>query len=77
MSKPAKNVLELPLADRGLLALKAAIEKVIKEQLERVCPFIFGVTANSSLFLPKNWPRAVTESGNNGLLSDGCTPKKL
>lgn len=38
MSKPPTNVLELPLADRGLLALKAAVEKVIKQHAREGLP---------------------------------------
>ena len=38
MSKPPANVLELPLSDRGLLALKAAVEKVIEEHAREGLP---------------------------------------
>lgn len=38
MIKPPPNVLELPLADRGLLALKAAVEKVIEEHAREGLP---------------------------------------
>lgn len=35
---PPPNVLELPLAERGLLALKAAVEKVIEERAREGLP---------------------------------------
>lgn len=38
MSKPPAKVLELPLADRGLLALKASVEKVIEEHAREGLP---------------------------------------
>ena len=38
MIKPPPNVLELPLADRGLLALKAAVERVIEEHAREGLP---------------------------------------
>lgn len=38
MSKPPANVLKLPLADRGLLALKAAVEKVVEEHAREGLP---------------------------------------
>ena len=38
MTKPPQNVLELPLADRGLLALRAAVEKVIEEHAREGLP---------------------------------------
>ncbi len=41
MIKPPPNILELPLADRGLLALKAAVEKVIEEHAREGLPLYF------------------------------------
>jgi len=38
MTKPPKTVLELPLPDRGLLALRAAVEKVIEEHAREALP---------------------------------------
>jgi len=38
MTKPPQNVLELPLAERGLMALKAAVEKVIEEHAREGLP---------------------------------------
>lgn len=38
MTKPPQNVLELPLAERGLMALKAAVEKVIEEHVREGLP---------------------------------------
>lgn len=38
MVKPPPNVLELPLAERGLLALKAAVERVIEEHAREALP---------------------------------------
>jgi hypothetical protein len=33
MNKPSQSVLELPLAERGLMALKAAVENVTEEHV--------------------------------------------
>jgi len=41
MIKPPQNVLDMPLADRGLLALKAAVEKVIEEHAREGLPLYF------------------------------------
>ncbi len=41
MIKPPPNILELPLADRGLLALQAAVEKVIEEHAREGLPLYF------------------------------------
>jgi hypothetical protein len=38
MTKPPANVLDLPLPVRGLMALKAAVEKVIVEHARRGLP---------------------------------------
>jgi hypothetical protein len=38
MTKPPDSVLELPLAERGLLALKAAVERVIEEHAREGLP---------------------------------------
>ncbi len=38
MTKPPQNVLELPLPERGLLALRAAVEKVIEEHAREGLP---------------------------------------
>ena len=38
MIKPTPNFLKLPLADRGLLALKAAVERVIEEHAREGLP---------------------------------------
>ena len=38
MSKVPQNVLELPIAERGLTALKAAVEKVIVEHARQGLP---------------------------------------
>ena len=38
MIKPPRNVLEMPLAERSLLALKAAVEKVIEEHAREGLP---------------------------------------
>lgn len=38
MSKVPPNVLELPIAERGLTALKAAVEKVIVEHARQGLP---------------------------------------
>ncbi len=38
MIKPPANVLELPLSERGLMALKAAVEKVIDEHVREGLP---------------------------------------
>ena len=38
MSKVPQNVLELPIAERGLTALKAAVEKVIVEHARQSLP---------------------------------------
>jgi hypothetical protein len=38
MTKPPDGVLELPLAERGLLALKAAVERVIEEHAREGLP---------------------------------------
>ena len=38
MTKLSQSVLELPLAERGLLALKAAVEKVIEEHAREGLP---------------------------------------
>jgi hypothetical protein len=38
MIKPPPNVLELPLHERGLLALKAAVEEVIEEHAREGLP---------------------------------------
>lgn len=38
MIKPPPNVRELPLAERGLLALKAAVEKVFEEHAREGLP---------------------------------------
>lgn len=38
MTKPPQNVLELPLPERGLLALRAAVEKVIDEHAREGLP---------------------------------------
>jgi hypothetical protein len=38
MTKPTANILELPLAERGLMALKAAVEKVIEEHAREGLP---------------------------------------
>jgi len=38
MSKPSTNILELPLSERGLLALKAAVEKAIEEHAREGLP---------------------------------------
>ena len=41
MTKRPPNVLELPLADRGLLALRAAVEKAIEEHAREGLPMYF------------------------------------
>jgi hypothetical protein len=41
MIKQPQNVLELPLADRGLLALCAAVEKIIEEHAREGLPLYF------------------------------------
>ena len=38
MSKPSTNILELPLSERGLLALKAAVENAIEEHAREGLP---------------------------------------
>ncbi len=38
MAKLPQSVLELPMAERGLLALKAAVEKVIEERAREGLP---------------------------------------
>ena len=38
MNKPSTNILELPLSERGLLALKAAVEKTIEEHAREGLP---------------------------------------
>lgn len=38
MTRSPHSVLELPLAERGLLALKAAVEKVIEEHAREGLP---------------------------------------
>lgn len=38
MTKPPANVLDLPLEVRGLMALKAAVEKVVVEHAQRGLP---------------------------------------
>jgi len=38
MSKVPPNILELPIAERGLAALKAAVEKVIVEHARQGLP---------------------------------------
>lgn len=38
MTKPPANVLELPLEERALMALKAAVEKVIVEHARQGLP---------------------------------------
>ena len=38
MTKPPTNVLELPLQERALLALKAAVEEVIEEHAREGLP---------------------------------------
>ena len=38
MTKPPPDVLELPMAERGLMALKAAVEKVIEEHAREGLP---------------------------------------
>ncbi len=38
MSKPSTNILELPLSERGLLALKAAVENAIEEHAREGSP---------------------------------------
>lgn len=38
MIKPPSNIRELPLADRGLLALKAAVERVFEEHAREGLP---------------------------------------
>jgi len=38
MIKPPPNVLELPLSERGLMALRAAAEKVIEEHAREGLP---------------------------------------
>jgi hypothetical protein len=38
MIKRPANVLELPMAERGLMALKAAVEKVIEEHAREGLP---------------------------------------
>ncbi len=38
MAKLPQSVLELPLAERGLLALKAAVKKVIEEHAREGLP---------------------------------------
>ena len=38
MIKPPPSVLELPLSERGLLALKAAVERVIEEHAREGLP---------------------------------------
>ena len=38
MSKAHPNVLELPIAERGLMALKTAVEKVIVEHARKGIP---------------------------------------
>ena len=38
MSKVPPNVLELPIAERGLMALKGAVEKVIEEHARQGLP---------------------------------------
>jgi hypothetical protein len=38
MIKPPPNVLELPLSERGLMALRAAVEKVIEEHAREGLP---------------------------------------
>ena len=38
MIKPPQSVLELPLAERGLMALRAAVAKVIEEHVREGLP---------------------------------------
>jgi len=38
MKKPPPNVLQLPLAERGLLAMKAAVERVVEEHIREGLP---------------------------------------
>ncbi len=38
MMKPPENVLELPLRERAVLAMKAALEKVIEEHASEGLP---------------------------------------
>jgi hypothetical protein len=38
MNKPSQSVLELPLAERVLIALKAAVEKVTEEHVREGLP---------------------------------------
>jgi len=38
MSKPSTNILELPLSERGLLALRAAVENAIEEHAREGLP---------------------------------------
>jgi hypothetical protein len=38
MIKPPANVLELPLSERGLMALRFAVEKVIDEHVREGLP---------------------------------------
>ena len=38
MTKPPPDVLELPMAERGLMALKAAVEEVIEEHAREGLP---------------------------------------
>ncbi len=38
MSKPPKNILDLPLLDRAEMAMKVAIEKVIEEHAREGLP---------------------------------------
>jgi hypothetical protein len=38
MSKLAANILDLPLSERGLMALKAAVERVIEEHAREGLP---------------------------------------
>ena len=42
MSKVRPNVLELPIAERGLTALKAAVKKVIVEHARQGLPIYIG-----------------------------------
>jgi len=38
MNKPSTNILELPLSERGLLALRAAVENAIEEHAREGLP---------------------------------------
>ncbi len=61
LTKPPANILELPLAERAEMALKAAVEKVVEEHIRDGRPLYIwrdgGVVALSPEELREQSPR--------------------